>query len=213
MESGTVGRINVRDVWIAFLIQDDKTGATFEVPVLIPGTMQVLVAPRVASETIYGDGNARYTVIKVGGYDVTLDHNMIPPKILSRMRGQAYVTGKKIRRSNVSDVQENFAMGWTVDLTGKFVEVTWLPKCTATPPSRNAQQTTGSSINHSPDSMTITALPLEYNGDYEYIADTSDKESGFTPADAASFFNEVPVVPPITPAGVQGLATATASEK
>jgi len=192
---GAVGRINVRDVEIAFLTRDDNDGVTYESPIHIPGTMQIQLAPRVASDVIHGDGNARYHVVKVGGYDVTFDHNRIPSPIMARMRGQRYSADGKTINSHVNDVPADFAMGFTIDLTGGEVEVTWLVKCSVTPPNKNTQQTT-ENMNHSPDSVTIFAMPLEYNGYYEHIGDTSDKESGFTMADAAAFFNTVPILPP-----------------
>jgi len=208
--SGAVGRINVRDVHIAFIIRDDRGGAEFEPPTLIPGAMQVQLTPRAANSTIHGDGVSRYRVVRVDGYDVAFDHNRIPAQILARMKGQQYDGDGKVRNTHAGDVPADFAMGWTVDLTGGDVEVTWLPKCSMTPPSRNVQQSTDS-INHSPDSITIFSMPLEYNRYYEHIADTSDTESGFTKADAAVFFDEVPVLPPRGGAEVNGLSAPLSS--
>jgi phi13 family phage major tail protein len=198
-DSKVVARINVRDIHIAFMTKDDNTGADFEDPILIPGAMQVQLAPRVSTADLYGDGRIRHRVNKVGGYDVTLDHNMIPPKVLARMLGQKY-DDNGIRRSNTLDQGENFAVGWVVDLIGEDMELTWLPKCVVAPSNRNMQQST-ESINYSTDSMTVTAMPLEYNNDFEYIADTSDAESGFTKTDASEWFKEVVVMPPLNPAG------------
>ena len=191
-------RINVRDVRIAFLERDDMEKAAHERPVLIPGTMQIQLAPRVASAPLHGDGRLRYQVDRVDGYDVTFDHNKVPPKILAKMLGQEYDAGTGVRRSNVDGVPKAFAFGFVVDLTEGHLELTWLPKCKAAPANRNAQQTAGS-VEYSTDSLTLTAMPLEYNGDYEYIADTSDPESGFTKDKAEAFFNEVLTLPPRSP--------------
>ena len=195
MSDKVVARINVRDVRIAFLVSDNSAGAEFEAPVLIPGTMQIQLSSRVASAALYGDGRQRHQTNKMDGYDVTLDHNMIPPKILARMRGQKYDDATGMRRSNARDQGEQFAMGWVVDLIGEHVELTWLLKCVAAPADRNIQQTTDST-EYSTDSLTITAMSLEYNGDYEYLADTSDTASNFTKEKARMFFDKVPALPP-----------------
>ncbi|MCL2225792.1 MAG: hypothetical protein FWB96_12565 [Defluviitaleaceae bacterium] len=201
-----VARINVRDVRIAFLVTDGSEGATYEDSILIPGTMQIQLAPRVASAALHGDGRARHQENRVSGYDVTFDHNMIPPQVLSKMKGQKYING--IRRSNVNAQPKEFAMGWVVDLIGG-VEVTWLPKCLASPSNKNIQQTTDT-VNYSTDSLTVASFPLEYNGDYEYIADTTDTESDFNESDVAEFLKTVPAVPPegsIVPAEDNALPT------
>ena len=189
-------RINVRDIYIDFLVKDDITGVVYEnTPTLIPGAMEVTLAPTVASASLYGDGRRRHQTIKVGGYEVTLEHNKIPPPILARMRGQSVDTETGIRISSTKDTPADFAIGWTTDLTDDHVEVTWLPKCTAAPSDKSAQQTTDS-IEYSTDSLAITALALEYNDHFEYIADTSDAVSGFTHAKASTFFDKVPILPP-----------------
>jgi phi13 family phage major tail protein len=194
-EQKVVARINVRDIYIAFLTKDDRTGVAFETPILIPGAMQIQLAPRVSSGTLYGDGRIRHKTNKMDGYDVTLDHNKIPLGVLALMRGLKYEG--HVRRANTVNQGKEFAMGWTVDLIGEEVELTWLPKCVIAPSNRNMQQSMDS-INYSTDTMTVTAMPLEYNNDYEYIADTSDKELGFTKAMAEKWFDDVPVLEPIS---------------
>jgi len=192
-DSKVVARINVRDVRISFLEKDDSGGVKYETPILIPGTMQIQLAPRVASAALYGDGKTRHQENRVDGYDVTYDHNFIPAQVLAKMKGQEYNNG--IRRGNINAQAKEFAMGWIVDLIGKNeVEVTWLTKCIAAPSNKNIQQKTDS-VNYSTDSLTVTSLPLDYNGDYEYIADTTDTESGFTAADVDGFFAAVPIEP------------------
>jgi len=186
-----VARINVRDVRIAFLTEDSTAGATYELPIIVPGTMQVQLAPRVATAALHGDGRMRHQTNRVDGYDVTFDHNFIPSKLIARMMGHT-IDSNGIRRGNASNQPAEFAMGWVVDLTGEEVELTWLPKCVAAPSNKNIQQTTDS-IEYSTDSLTVTSMPLEYNGDYEYVADTSDEDSGFTKDDISAFLENVPV--------------------
>lgn len=188
-------RINIRDMRIAFLLLDDKAGAKFEKPEIIPGAMQIQLAPRVATASLNGDGRMRHKEVLVDGYDVTFDHNKVPPQILARMRGQEYST-EGVRRANAKDTSVFFALGWAVDLTSSFEELTWLPKCVAAPSNKNIQQRVENNINYSTDTLAITAMPLEYNGDYEYTADTSDEESKFTAEQAAKWFDEVLVLPP-----------------
>jgi len=186
-------RININNLHIAFLTKDDPTVASFEKPELLAGTMQIQFTPRVATAPLYGDGHMRHQEILTDGYGITLDHNKIPPKILARMRGQEYEGG--VRRSNKADTAVYFALGYNVDLTGGHKELTWLPKCVAAPSNKNVQQRT-ENINYSTDSLTVTSMALEYNGDYEYAVDTSDTESGFTPEQVDNWFEEVPVLPP-----------------
>ena len=187
--------LNVRDVYIAFLIKDSESGAEYEDPVKIPGTMQLQLAPRVATAALYGDGRVRHQVNRVDGYNITFDHNKIPAQIIMKMKGQHLDKETGVRRSAVTDQPKEFAMGWTAELTGEDVEVTWLPKCVSAPSNKNIQQAT-ENINYSTDSLTVTSLALEYNNDFEYIGDTSDKASGFNKEKAEKFFKKVPVLPP-----------------
>ena len=207
-----IARMNVRDVHIAFLIKDSINGAEWEPPEKIPGVMQIQVSPQVASASLFGDGRRRHHVSIVTGYDVTLDHNMIPPKIMARMRGQTYDDATGVRRSNTRDQAAACAVGWTVDLIGEYEEVTWLPKCVIAPSDRNIQQTT-ESIEYSTDSLTVTSLSLEYNGDFEYQADTTGTSSNFTKEVAAKFFDKVFVLPPkgpVVPPELEGIESAQA---
>ncbi|MCL2527900.1 MAG: hypothetical protein FWE42_05705 [Defluviitaleaceae bacterium] len=190
-------RFNVRNLTIDFLVKDDITGVIYEsTPEVVPGTMEIGMSPKVASAALYGDGTQRHQENKISGYDVTLEHNKLPPPLRARMRGQRLDTNTGMYISSADDVAAEFAIGWTVDLTDGHVEVTWLPKGKAVPSDKNVQQTEGENINYSTDSLVITAMPLEYNKHFEYIADTSDTASGFTHAKAATFFDKVPVLPP-----------------
>ena len=189
--------INIRDIVIDFLESDDENGVVYEGnPTRIPGTMQISVTPTVASASLYGDGNQRDHQDAIGGYDVSLEHNKIPPPTRARMRGQKLDRNTGVYISNTKDVAKQFAIGWTVDLTGGHVEVTWLLKCKAVPTERTVEQKKGDAIVYSTDSLNITAMPLAYNNDFDYIADTSDEYSGFTHEKAATFFDKVLVVPP-----------------
>jgi len=188
-------RINVRDSRIAFLVSDDSTGVKYEPPIKIPGTMQIQLAPRVAEAILYGDGRERHKAVKVTGYDVTFDHNRIPPGVAARMSGKKYDETTGVRHSHVNDQPEPFAWGWVVDLTDNHEEITWLTKCTMSPPNRDMQQSEDS-INYSTESMTVTALALDYNGYFEHVGDTSDEPSGFDKEKAAAFLESAPAFPP-----------------
>jgi phi13 family phage major tail protein len=186
-------RINIRDLHIAFLEKDDMNGASHEKPDKIPGIMQIQLTPRVKTGQLYGDGIMRDKRSSIDGYDVTFDHNKVPPKILARMLGQAYENGK--RYGNAGDNPKQFALGYAVDLTDGNVELTWLYKCVTAPSTKNAQQATDS-VNYSTDNMAITSMPLDYNRDYENVVDTSDADSSISKDDVAGWFEAVPVREP-----------------
>jgi len=208
----TAGRIGVRNVVVAFLTKDDSTGVAYEPPILIAGTMQMTLTPRIADDKIYGDGKVREHAVEMDGYDATLEHNRIPAEILARMLGKRINKATGIRRGNVRDRIAKFAIGYIIDLAGGFVECVWLTKCTVVPPEKNTTQKTDS-LTHSPDSLPITSIPLAYNDDYDYIGDTSDKDSGFTDATAATFFDTVPVLPPLSPVEPAGASAEVAATK
>ena len=186
-------RINIKNLHIAFLIQDSLAGAMFEDPIPLPGIMQVQLAPRVKEGNLYGDGRLRNAIRKIDGYNVTFDHNKVLPYILARMRGQSYVNG--IRRANTNDQPPHFALGWEAAQTDGYRELTWLTKCIAAPANKDLQQET-ESINYSTDALAITSMALEYNLDFEYIVDTSDDKSSEAEEAVKTWFNGVPVIAP-----------------
>jgi len=191
---GDAFRINILNMHIAFLTNDDLLGATYEKPIPVPGIMQVQLAPRVKEGNLYGDGRLRNAIRKLDGYDITFDHNKLPPDILARMRGRRSSNG--VRRGNADDQPVYFGIGFEAAQTEGYRELTWLTKCIAAPANKDLQQETDS-INYSTDALAITSMSLEYNKDFEYIVDTSEDDPDGDIAEVSkTWFDDVPVMPP-----------------
>lgn len=181
-------RYNITNGYFCPMETDTAAGVTYKgTPEHLPGLMSVQETANVATGTLFGDGKKRAVVTKVTGLTLALTHNKIAYSSLAVYMGQKINEVKGVLKENSGDKAPYFAFMLEVETTeGK--ELWCYPKCKLSPGEKSLQQSTDNT-EFSTDSYSIEVLPLEYNGDRKYIADTGDEDLRTDEEVAAAWFS------------------------
>lgn len=181
-------RMNVKNLVYAPLLTDTSTGSTYGEVKKFASARQIQITPTVSAGDCYGDGVKEKSQSKISGYDVTVDVNKAQVDVRADWFGHKLTADGELI-VNKDDVPTTFAFGYEIEQSEGHRELVWLLKCSAQPYSYTVNQTEGD-IKYSSDSIKLTAVCRESDGNFQLIGDTNN--STFTDTKADVFLSTVP---------------------
>ena len=181
-------RINVKNLVYATLTTDTSTGCTYAAPKPFSKTRQIQISPKICAGELFGDGALDDVQSKIVGYDVQIDVNKVP------VETQAVVYGHKIATNGTlikgkADQSPYIALGLEIEQSNGERELVWLLKGKAQPNANTVQQTENN-MNYSTESVKLSFVAREFDGNFEAICDTA--YTTVTPQVASAFLTAVP---------------------
>lgn len=186
-------RMNVKNLVYAILQTDTSTESTYGTVKKFASARQIQITPTVANGECYGDGVKEKAQSKITGYDITVDVNKAQIDVRADWFGHKLTADGELI-VNKDDVPATFAFGYEIEQSEGHRELVWLLKCTAQPYSYTVSQAEGN-IKYSNDSIKLTAVCRESDGNFQLIGDTNN--STFTDEKANAFLSTAPTT--ITP--------------
>lgn len=188
---GTVSnsyRMNVKNLVYAMLTSDSSTETVYGSVKNFADARQIQITPTVAKGECYGDGVKKKSDSKVTGYEITVDVNKAQVDVRADWFGHKLTSNGELI-VNKDDKPGKFAFGYEIEQSEGHRELVWLFKCDAQPYAYTVQQTEGD-IKYASDSIKLTAVCRESDGNFQLIGDTNN--STFTDTLANSFLSTVP---------------------
>ena len=186
--SAKSNRINVKNLVYCKLTTDTKTGVEYGDVKSLAKAMTIQVTPSQATGVLYGDGAQEENLAKLTGLSAKLEVNKLPIEARADIQGHTYENGVMIY--DKADQAPYIALGYQIEGTNGYSEYVWLLKGRVQEGNQNANQATDN-INFSTDEMTINFVPREYDGYFEYTADSSNGD--FYSDQAAAWLTTAPV--------------------
>lgn len=186
-------RMNLSRIVYAPLTKDDDTNCTYSDVKTFGGPQEIQIAPKVAAGDCYEGGVLTENISKVTGYDITVAVSKLQIGVHAEIMGHKFTTKGEMIDSK-KDQPIYFALGYEIEQTSNKRELVWLLKCIAQPFSTSTKQSEGN-ISFGQDSIKITTVNREFDGNFRLIGDTNN--STFTDTMAETFLDEVPTT--ITP--------------
>lgn len=176
--------VGIDQLHYAILTQDDVTAIVYQAPVAVGGLINVKVAPKSNSATLYADNRASETATALGEITMDIETKYLPLSVQAALLGHTIVNGVVIRKS--TDMAPYVAIGFrSLKSTGKY-RYTWLYKGRFTVPDDQVKtQEDKPDFQH--QIIAGTFVMLDYNSNWK--ADGDEDEPGFV--GGATWFNGV----------------------
>lgn len=179
-------KINCKNFHIAFVEEADGA-LIYEKPYHIEGVESVSRTAQVSSGGKYGDGVLRFQVNKKSAYDLSINHNLIPSDIRSKMEGTT-ITEDGVEYGSSSDRPHPLAVGWETEMEDGTSQFVWFLYGVAEPITTEIQQSEDN-INFTSDSVNLKMMEHNSLKRYFTFVDTSIK--GNENITAEMFFSQV----------------------
>ncbi|MCL2080237.1 MAG: hypothetical protein FWH17_10465 [Oscillospiraceae bacterium] len=165
-------KIGVDSFCYAPLIKDDPDSVPeYGETVKIPGTVSVGFTANSQTIPFHADNGVYVSAAQTGDITLTVGLADIPPEIQAAWFGSKYENG--MIEDGELNAQE-MAVGYRVKKANGAYRYFWLYKGVASPPSENVN-TTGNTLTHQSDSITISCAMLASTGKYRRRIDSDDK--------------------------------------
>lgn len=171
--SAKSNRINVKNLVACLLTTDTQAGVEYGEVFPLAKAMTVDVTPSHATGVLYGDGAQEENIAKLTGLSAKLEVNKISIENRAKIHGHVYENGVMIY--DKADQAPYIALGYQIEGTNGYSEYVWLLKGRVQEGNQKAQQATDN-INFSTDEMTVNFVPREYDGHFEFTADSSNDD-------------------------------------
>lgn len=147
-------------VHIAFL-DDSGASPAWAEPVHIPGAVSLSPEPQGEESTFYADNGPYFVYTNNNGYTAELAMALVPDEILAEMLGwEIDSNGMLVESTN--GIPKEFALMGQIQGDKKNRRFVFY-RCKASRPSKE-MTTRGESVEPSQDTLSLTILPIEING-------------------------------------------------
>lgn len=188
MKSKRAYRMNVRGMVYAIVVSDSEAGTVYGDVKPFASARQIQISPTIATGEIYGDGAKEVSISKTTGYDVQVDINKVAVEVNAEIYGHT-INSDGILVIGERDQPKELALGFEVEQDGNEREVVWLLKGSPQPFGNTVQQTQND-ISFSTDSIKISFVKRQSDGNFYVMGDTAYE--GFTGEAADKFLLSVP---------------------
>lgn len=187
-------RYGIKNAHIAFVSADSEAGAkpTYDTPTAVTGAKSFSAEPVSENFTEYADDIEWFAEDINNGYTITLEleDTADADAFLAEALGQTVDETSGMTSENSNDVAKTFALmgeftlkgGKTADAKGKRF---CFYNCKASRPTINGETKQGTTLTAATNSVTITALPREFDGEVKATAVSTDSAYN-------SWFTKVP---------------------
>ncbi|CCO08275.1 major tail protein [Desulforamulus hydrothermalis] len=148
-------------VHIAFADTESQTQPAWETPVEIPGAVRFTPTAQGQESTFYADNGPYFVATSNNGYTAELEMALVPDDILAEMLGWEIDANGMLVEIADGQPKEFALMGQVLgdQKNRRFVYY----RCKASRPAKE-HTTKGETIEPKTDVLSLTILPIEYNG-------------------------------------------------
>jgi phi13 family phage major tail protein len=158
------------DFHIAVLNEDNREGVNYDEVERLEGAVNVTVTPNTESNTKYADNGVFAVLNSLGDIDVDLTAVDLPVDIQSKIYGQTQEG--EVVFSNQNDESVELALGFKAEIQGGGHRYYWLLK--GKPELAPIEHQTDEGNVESQDySLSLSFMPLQYNGNWKAQLDST----------------------------------------
>ncbi|MED0676986.1 major tail protein [Aneurinibacillus thermoaerophilus] len=177
-------QVGLKDLHIAVLKKDDKTGVEYETPVLIAGAINAKIQPKSNTETLYADDGPAETATALGEIEVEIEVKDLPLAVQGILFGHKIQNGVMIKSAD--DVAPYVALGFRSKMSNGKYRYIWLYKGRFELPEQEYKTQEDKPAFQTPKAKGVF-VKREFDNLYQVVGD--EDETGFAAGD--TWFNQV----------------------
>lgn len=198
--------INVDNLYYAVCTKDDATGATYQAPKAIPGSVKIAVQPETGKQPFYSDGIITEYGQVTTQAKLSLDVSTVPLTTQADLLGHT-LDGMGGIISKVTDISPYVALFYRRKKSNGKYRYMKLLKCIFAPSKEDAETTTNN-VKFQNDTFEGVAMGRIYDKQWKRMSD--EEEVGYIDV-SATWFTTVDGVADITPPTIVSTIPASAA--
>ncbi|MEY9096284.1 major tail protein [Paenibacillus sp. RC84] len=177
-------QVGLNNLHFAKLTKDDDSGAVYETPKRIAGSIMAKISPKMNTETLYADDGPSETATALGEIEVEFEVKDLPLEIQAEVLGHTLSKGVLIK--NADDTAPYLAIGFKSKKTNGHYRFVWLYKGRFELPEQEFKTMEDKPSFQTPK-VKAKFVKREYDNIWQVMGD--EDVSGFTAGD--TWFSQV----------------------
>ena len=177
-------QVGLNNLHFAKLTKDDDSGAVYETPRRIAGSITAKISPKVNTETLYADDGPSETATALGEIEVEFEVKDLPLEIQAEVLGHSLSKGVLIKKAD--DTAPYLAIGFKSKKSNGSYRYVWLYKGRFELPEQEFKTMEDKPSFQTPK-VKATFVKREFDNIWQVMGD--EDVSGFTAGD--TWFSQV----------------------